>query len=134
MNKRQTSHIIAAVALTYLVFQPGVFAQEGVDGVRAPVPLEPPLIVSARMSADRSLLLVSGVNLGSLAPTLSLGLSALPVLAIEPSGVFGDPDVVTATLPGEVSPGTYLLALTRSGDEEVAIFYLAVPPLGAVYQ
>lgn len=122
------------VVLTVLAGPARLAAQEGSGSTSPAVALEPPLIVSARMSADRSLLVVSGVNLGSLAPTLSLGLSALPVLAIEPSGVFGDPDVVTATLPGEVSPGTYLLALTRSGDEEVAIFYLAVPPIGAVYQ
>ena len=58
----------------------------------------------------------------------------MPVTAIEAPGTAIDPDDVTATLPVDVLPGTYLLALTRAEDEEVAVFYLSVPPVGAVYQ
>ena len=130
-----TARVMAvAVAVAALAGQARLPAQEGEGVASLSVPLAPPLIAAAQMSVDRSTLIVSGVNLGSVTPTLSMGLSALTVTAVAPAGRVGDPDVVTALLPAEVLPGTYLLALTRGGDEEVAIFYLAVPPVGAVYQ
>ncbi len=134
MSRQESRRIVVAVAVTVMACQAPLPAQEAEGGASAPAAQEPPLIVAAQISTDRSTLTVSGVNLGTVAPTLSMGLSALRVTAVVPAGTVRQPDAVTATLPAELPPGTYLLALTRAVDEEVAIFYLAVPPVGAVYQ
>ena len=108
-------------------------AQEG-ENLPGPEATGPPLIVAAQASADLSSVTVSGLNFGNEAPTVSLGLSALTVTTVQPGVKAGDADMVTAALPAGVTPGTYLLALTRAGDKELAVFYVAVIPLGAVYQ
>ncbi len=134
MSRRQMMRM-AMVTMALAAFPGQRFSAQEAEGLSSEsVPLGPPLIAAAQMSVDRSTLTVLGLNLGSITPTVSMGLSALAVTGIAPAGKLGDTDVVTTALPADVPPGTYLLALTRGGDEEVAIFYLAVPPVGAVYQ
>ena len=123
----------SGVALVVAVWHAAPAAQEG-ENFPGPEAVGPPLIVAARASADLSSVTVSGLNFGNEAPTVSLGLSALTVTAMQPGVKAGDADLVTAALPAGVTPGTYLLALTRAGDKELAVFYVAVIPLGAVYR
>ena len=125
--------VVGGVAVVVAVWQAYPAAQEGENFPR-PEAVGPPLIVAAQASADLSSVTVSGLNFGKEAPTVSLGLSALTVTTVQPGVKAGDADMVTAALPAGVTPGTYLLALTRAGDKELAVFYVAVIPLGAVYQ
>ena len=135
MSTRQWHRMVTAIAaIAMLAGQARPEAQEGEVPAGLPEAPGPPLIAAAQMSADRFRLTLSGLNFGSATPIVSLGLSALTVTAIEPASTITDPDVVTAGLPADLLPGTYLLALTRAVDGEVAIFYLAVPRVGAVYQ
>lgn len=93
----------------------------------APVAASPPLIASARISADQTTLQVVGVNLvsgsgvGTTPPSVSLAATTLAVTASSQTSV-------TVTLPPALAAGTYLLMLTRN-DGEIAVFY---PTVGAV--
>ena len=107
--------------------------QEAPPPAPDPVASGPPLIAAAQVSADQSVLVVTGLHLGPGVPALSLGLQSLVVTAVTavtgsptPSG----PDVVTALLPGPVTPGTYLLGLTRAADGAVAVFHVTVGAAG----
>ncbi len=131
---RRWRRAAGGVALVAAMSHAHATAQEG-ENLPGPEAAGPPLIVAAQASADLSSITVSGLNFGNETPTVSLGLSALTVTMVQPAGVkTGDADMVTAALPAGVAPGTYLLALTRAGDKELAVFYVAVVPLGAVYQ
>ena len=86
------------------------------------------MIASAKVSADRTTLTVGGLNfsLDGSTPSVSLALTALPVTAAATTSV-------TATLPGSLEAGTYLLLLTRS-DQQTAAFYVTVNSGVAVWQ
>ena len=98
------------------------------------VTANPPLITSAhaQMIADQPTLVLNGLNLvvtptdtestGTMAPSVSLRLTTLPVTASSATSV-------TATLPGALGAGTYLLTLTRS-DSEMAVFHLTIGTVG----
>lgn len=102
--------------------------------VASPTAANPPLIASTTMSADQATIEIRGLNLvGTVmgteegaavvpapAPRVSLEATLLPVTASSQTRV-------TASLPGGLGAGTYLLVLTRS-DGEVAVFY---PTVGA---
>ena len=93
-----------------------------------------PLIASAQVSADQTTLTVTGLNFlppppaiplpGTTAvpPTISLALTQMTVTAASATSV-------TATLPGALAAGTYLLGLVRS-DQEVAVFHLTIGAIG----
>ena len=105
----------------------------GVTGLTAAVVAEEqtladPLIASAKVSADRTTLTVGGLNfsLDGSTPSVSLALTALPVTAAAATSV-------TATLPGSLEAGTYLLLLNRS-DQQTAAFYVTVNSGVAVWQ
>lgn len=87
-----------------------------------------PLIASAKVSSDLSTLTVSGLNfmIDGSTPSVSLALTALPVTAASATSV-------TATLPGSLEAGTYLLLLTR-GDQQAAAFYVTVDVGIAIWQ
>ena len=87
-----------------------------------------PLIASAKVSADRTTLTVSGLNFATdgVPPSVSLALTPLPVAASSPTAV-------TAALPASLEAGTYLLLLTR-GDQQSAAFYVTVDAGVAVWQ
>ena len=87
-----------------------------------------PLIASAAVSADRTMLTVSGLNFTTdgAAPSVSLALTPLPVTASSATAV-------TAALPASLQAGTYLLLLTR-GDQHTAAFYVTVDAGVAVWQ
>ena len=92
---------------------------------------DPPLIVAAQVSADGGTLTVWGMHLGVSLPTLSLGLTALPVQSLAVSGTANGADVLRASLPaGGVAPGTYLLGLLRASDSAAAVFHLTVGAAG----
>ncbi len=96
-----------------------------------PAAASPPLIASAQISADQTTLHILGVNLvfppanpgagTTTPPSVSLAATTLAVTASSQTSV-------TATLPGGLGAGTYLLVLMRS-DSEIAVFY---PTVGAV--
>ena len=98
------------------------------------VAANPPLITSAhaQVSADQPTLVLNGLNLvatatdteslGTTTPSVSLRLTTLPVTASSATAV-------TATLPGALGAGTYLLMLTRS-DSEIAVFHLTIGTAG----
>ena len=93
-------------------------------GLTAAVPVgaNPPVITSAhaQVRAEQSTLMLNGLNFaatttdvgnpGTTAPNVSLRLTTLPVTASSATSV-------TATLPGALGAGTYLLTLTRSDSE-----------------
>lgn len=92
-----------------------------------------PLIASARVSADGTALVVTGMHLmivpagteapdGAAPPRVSLALTPLPVTAATAASA-------TATLPSMVEAGTHLVVLTRS-DGEMAVFYLTTGAVG----
>ena len=100
----------------------------------APVAATPPLIASTTVSDDQTTLTIRGVHLevGSAqtddcntvsapAPQVTLEATTLSVTA-------SCRTQVTATLPGTLPAGTYLLTVERS-DEEMAVFY---PTFGAI--
>lgn len=100
---------------------PAVFA--GVVYLQAGAPTAPerqPLITEALVDAENGTLTINGFDFAGETPTVTLGMTTLPVLSVTESGV------VTG-LP-EVLPGTYLLALSWA-DGAGAVFY---PTLGAV--
>ena len=95
----------------------------------------PPLIASAEVSADGTVLMLAGVNFtatptdagdpgaGAQAPPgVSLALTPLPVTASSATSA-------AATLPAVLTAGTYLVVLTRS-DSEMAVSYLTVGAVG----
>ena len=105
-----------AFALVAVVFAGVVYLQAG---AQAP-PERQPLITEALVDAENGTLTINGFDFTGEAPTVTLGMSVLPVLSLTETGV------VTG-LP-EVLPGTYLLALSWA-DGAGAVFY---PTLGAV--
>ena len=130
---RRWRRVVGGAVVLMAAWQAYPAAQEG-ENLPLPEAVGPPVVVSAQVSADLSSVTASGLNFGTETPTMSLGLSALTVMAVQSGVKAGDADTVTAALPADVAPGTYLLALTRAGDKELAVFYVAVIPLGAVYQ
>ena len=105
-----------AAALVPAVFAGVVYLQAGAQTA----PERQPLITEALVDAENGTLTINGFDFAGEVPTVTLGMSALPVLSVTESGV------VTG-LP-EVLPGTYLLALSWA-DGAGAVFY---PTLGAV--
>ena len=105
-----------AAALVPAVFAGVVYLQAGAQTA----PERQPLITEALVDAENGTLTINGFDFAGEAPTVTLGMTALPVLSLTESGV------VTG-LP-EVLPGTYLLALSWA-DGAGAVFY---PTLGAV--
>ncbi len=105
-----------AAALVSAVFAGIVYLQAGAQTV----PERQPLITEALVDAENGTLTINGFDFAGETPTVTLGMTALPVLSMTESGV------VTG-LP-EVLPGTYLLALSWA-DGAGAVFY---PTLGAV--
>ena len=114
MSKLPGSWFAAALAL--VVFAGVVYLQAGAQAA----PERQPLITEALVDAENGTLTINGFDFTGEAPTVTLGMTALPVLSMTESGV------VTG-LP-EVLPGTYLLALSWA-DGAGAVFY---PTLGAV--
>ena len=105
-----------AAALVPAVFAGVVYLQAGAQTA----PERQPLITEALVDAENGTLTINGFDFTGEAPTVTLGMSVLPVLSLTETGV------VTG-LP-EVLPGTYLLALSWA-DGAGAVFY---PTLGAV--
>ena len=105
-----------AAALVPAVFAGVVYLQAGAQTA----PERQPLITEALVDAENGTLTINGFDFAGETPTVTLGMTALPVLSMTESGV------VTG-LP-EVLPGTYLLALSWA-DGAGAVFY---PTLGAV--
>ena len=105
-----------AAALVPAVFVGVVYLQAGAQTA----PERQPLITEALVDAENGTLTINGFDFASETPTVTLGMTTLPVLSVTESGV------VTG-LP-EVLPGTYLLALSWA-DGAGAVFY---PTLGAV--
>ena len=113
--KRQRGNWFAA-ALVLVVVAGVVYLQAGAQAA----PERQPLITEALVDAGNGTLTVNGFDFGGEVPTVTLGMSVLPVLSMTEAGV------VTG-LP-EILPGTYLLALSWT-DGAGAVFY---PTLGAV--
>ena len=123
MRTWATTRMIAVVGLALTVAAP-------------PVAANPPLITSvhAQVSADPPTLVLNGLNLVATAtdsenpgestttPSVSLRLTELPVTDSSATSV-------TATLPGALGAGTYLLTLSRR-DSEIAVFYLTIGAVG----
>ena len=105
-----------AAALVSAVLAGVVYLQAGAQTA----PGRQPLITEALVDAENGTLTINGFDFTGEVPTVTLGMTALPVLSVTESGV------VTG-LP-EVLPGTYLLALSWT-DGAGAVFY---PTLGAV--
>ncbi len=105
-----------AFALAVVVVAGVVYLQAG---AQAP-PERQPLITEALVDAENGTMTINGFDFTGEAPTVTLGMSVLPVLSLTETGV------VTG-LP-ELLPGTYLLALSWA-DGAGAVFY---PTLGAV--
>ncbi len=105
-----------AAALASAVFAGVVYLQAGAPAA----PDRQPLITETLVDAENGTLTINGYDFGGEAPTVTLGMTALPVLAVTESGV-------VAGLP-ELLPGTYLLAISWT-DGAGAVFY---PTLGAV--
>ena len=105
-----------AAALVPAVLAGVVYLQAGAQTV----PERQPLITEALVDAENGTLTINGFDFAGETPTVTLGMTTLPVLSLTETGV------VTG-LP-EVLPGTYLLALSWA-DGAGAVFY---PTLGAV--
>jgi hypothetical protein len=105
-----------AAALVPAVFAGVVYLQAGAQAA----PERQPLITEALVDAENGTLTINGFDFGGETPTVTLGMTALPVLSVTESGV-------VAGLP-ELLPGTYLLAVSWT-DGAGAVFY---PTLGAV--
>ena len=105
-----------AAALVPVVLAGVVYLQAGAQTV----PERQPLITEALVDAENGTLTINGFDFAGETPTVTLGMTTLPVLSLTETGV------VTG-LP-EVLPGTYLLALSWA-DGAGAVFY---PTLGAV--
>ena len=104
-----------AVALALAVFAGVVYLQAG-----AQAPERQPLITEALVDAESGTLTINGYDFAGEVPTVTLGMTPLPVLSVTEFGV-------VAGLP-ELLPGTYLLAVSWT-DGAGAVFY---PTLGAV--
>ncbi len=105
-----------AAALVPALFAGVVYLQANAQTA----PERQPLITEALVDAENATLTINGYDFAGEVPTVTLGMTALPVLSVTGSGV------VTG-LP-ELLPGTYLLAVTWT-DGAGAVFY---PTLGAV--
>ena len=112
MKRTRGSWFVAALVL--VVVAGVVYLQAGAQAARE----RQPLITEALVDAENRTLTINGFDFTGEAPTVTLGMTALPVLSVTESGV------VTG-LP-EVLPGTYLLALSWA-DGAGAVFY---PTLG----
>ena len=114
MKRMHGSWFAAALALA--VFAGVVYLQAGAQGA----PERQPLITEALVDAENGTLTINGYDFAGEVPTVTLGMTVLPVLSVTESGV-------VAGLP-ELLPGTYLLAVSWT-DGAGAVFY---PTLGAV--
>ena len=81
-----------------------------------------PIIADVRVDTTAMTQTINGINLADGTPTVTLAMTPLTVIAATATSVVTD-------LPG-LDPGTYLLALTRGGDDAGAIFYLTVGAVG----
>ncbi len=104
-----------AAALVPAVFASVVYLQASAQTA----PERQPIITEALVDAESGTLTINGYDFAGEVPTVTLGMTALPVLAVTGSGV-------VAGLP-ELLPGTYLLAVSWA-DGAGAVFY---PTLGA---
>ena len=114
MKRTHGSWFAAALALA--VFAGVVYVQAGAQSA----PERQPLITEALVDAENGTLTINGYDFAGEVPTVTLGMTVLPVLSVNESGV-------VAGLP-ELLPGTYLLAVSWT-DGAGAVFY---PTLGAV--
>ena len=104
-----------AAALVSAVFAGVVYLQAS---AQTP-PERQPLITEALVDGENGTLTINGFDFSGEVPTVSLGMTTLPVLSVTESGV-------VVGLP-ELLPGTYLLAVSWA-DGAGAVFY---PTLGA---
>ncbi len=82
-----------------------------------------PIITDVRVDNTAMTLTINGVNLADEGtPTVTLAMTPLTVMPATATSV-------VTNLP-LLDPGTYLQALTRSGDGEGAVFYLTVGAVG----
>lgn len=86
-------------------------------------PATPPMIVAAGVSFDGTMLVLEGVNFGSANPTVRLGTTQLTVRSARPT--FASMD-----LPANQAAGSYLVSLTRAGDNQVALFWVTLGAVG----
>ena len=103
-------------ALVAVVFAGVVYVQAGSRNA----PPRQPLITEAPVDVENGTLTINGFDFAGEVPTVTLGMTALPVLSVTEAGL-------VAGLP-ELLPGTYLLAVSWT-DGAGAVFY---PTLGAV--
>ena len=68
--------------------------------------------VVANLSAAAPYLTITGTNVGTTKPTVTLG--AYPALSVTSFAA----TTVTATLPPAIAPGSYLLTLTKAGGKD----------------
>ncbi len=81
-----------------------------------------PIITDVRVDTTAMTQTINGINLADGTPTVTLAMTPLTVIAATATSVVTDLPVL--------DPGTYLLALTRSGDDAGAVFYLTVGAVG----
>ena len=81
-----------------------------------------PIITDVRVDNTAMTQTINGINLADGTPTVTLAMTPLTVIAATATSVVTDLPVL--------DPGTYLLALTRSGDDAGAVFYLTVGAVG----
>lgn len=81
-----------------------------------------PIITDVRVDNTAMTQTINGINLSDGTPTVTLAMTPLTVISATATSV-------VTNLP-VLDPGTYLLALTRSGDDAGAIFYLTVGAVG----
>ena len=105
-----------AAVLVAAVFAGVVYVQAGAQNA----PTRQPLITEALVDVENGTLTINGYDFAGEVPTVTLGMTALPVLSVTEAGL-------VAGLP-ELLPGTYLLAVSWT-DGAGAVFY---PTLGAV--
>ena len=86
-------------------------------------PSTTPMVLTAQVSHDGTMLVLTGLNFGTSTPTVRLGATNLPVTSSIPT-------YASMTLPANQSAGTFLLSLTRAGDSKVALFYVTLGAVG----
>ena len=101
----------------------------------APAAANTPLIASAKVSADGTALVMTGINfvVTSTDPengeTVSATVRSVQVALMAATVTESSATSVTATLPASLGTGTHLVVLTRS-DDALAVSYLTVGAVG----
>ena len=114
---RRTRGFWSAAALVAVVFASAVYLRAGGQAV----PERQPVITEALVDVENATLTIRGYDFTTEVPTVTLGMTTLPVLSLTESGaVMGLP---------ELDPGTYLLAVTWA-DGAGAIFYPTLDAIG----